>query len=291
MPVLSCDPRGSGDVLAKAECFAPPTWPAATGNYVWPNIEGPLGTRITTCRCSRTCPSVACEVPVPRSPPTTCSTIHSGHRTTRQSGLDVRQRRADQRAVRTAADRQQVRAPHSPDRLQVLLLGLRTRTHFGPALERAPALCFSAVRRCASRGSPPAPGGAGATPDAERLQSEPSARRLSGTLTETPRAVRCLPARWFLPSCSRRRTASHARARAHAPAADAATSILPRSSRTRPSSRPPASSTKRRRHTSDSLQLQPQSVEALSNLGVVLVQLGRYDEAIASYGKRSSSRT
>jgi hypothetical protein len=40
MPVLTCDPRGSGDVLVKGECFAAPGV-GETGNYVWPNIEGP----------------------------------------------------------------------------------------------------------------------------------------------------------------------------------------------------------------------------------------------------------
>jgi len=40
MPVLTCDPRGSGDVLAKGECFAAPAVGEA-GTYVWPNIEGP----------------------------------------------------------------------------------------------------------------------------------------------------------------------------------------------------------------------------------------------------------
>ena len=40
MPVLTCDPRGSGDVLARAECFAAPAV-GELGNYVWPNIEGP----------------------------------------------------------------------------------------------------------------------------------------------------------------------------------------------------------------------------------------------------------
>jgi hypothetical protein len=40
MPVLTCDPRGSGDVLAKAECFAAPT-AGSNGNFVFPNIEGP----------------------------------------------------------------------------------------------------------------------------------------------------------------------------------------------------------------------------------------------------------
>jgi hypothetical protein len=40
MPVLTCDPRGSGDVLAKAECFAAPS-PGNNGNFVFPNIEGP----------------------------------------------------------------------------------------------------------------------------------------------------------------------------------------------------------------------------------------------------------
>jgi Carboxypeptidase regulatory-like domain len=40
MPVLTCDPRGSGDVLVKAECFAAPSV-GNPGNYAWPNIEGP----------------------------------------------------------------------------------------------------------------------------------------------------------------------------------------------------------------------------------------------------------
>ena len=40
MPVLTCDPRGSGDVLAVANCFKNPT-PGNNGNFVWPNIEGP----------------------------------------------------------------------------------------------------------------------------------------------------------------------------------------------------------------------------------------------------------
>jgi hypothetical protein len=40
MPVLVCDPRGSGDVLAKAECFKAPA-AGELGTYVWPNIEGP----------------------------------------------------------------------------------------------------------------------------------------------------------------------------------------------------------------------------------------------------------
>jgi hypothetical protein len=39
-PVLTCDPRGSGDVLVKAECFAAPS-AGQEGTYVWPNIEGP----------------------------------------------------------------------------------------------------------------------------------------------------------------------------------------------------------------------------------------------------------
>ena len=40
MPTLTCDPRGDGDVLARAECFAAPT-PGVLGDYVWLNIEGP----------------------------------------------------------------------------------------------------------------------------------------------------------------------------------------------------------------------------------------------------------
>ena len=40
MPVLTCDPRGSGDVLAKPECFAAPAVGEA-GTYVWPSITGP----------------------------------------------------------------------------------------------------------------------------------------------------------------------------------------------------------------------------------------------------------
>ncbi len=40
MPVLTCDPRGSGDVLAKPECFAAPAV-GDLGTYVWPNITGP----------------------------------------------------------------------------------------------------------------------------------------------------------------------------------------------------------------------------------------------------------
>ena len=39
MPVLTCDPRGSGDVLARAECFAAPS-AGSNGNFVWPNIQG-----------------------------------------------------------------------------------------------------------------------------------------------------------------------------------------------------------------------------------------------------------
>ena len=39
MPVLTCDPRGSGDVLAKPECFAAPA-PGQNGNFIWPNIQG-----------------------------------------------------------------------------------------------------------------------------------------------------------------------------------------------------------------------------------------------------------
>lgn len=40
MPVLTCDPRGSGDVIARAECFAAPS-PGQNGNFIWPNIMGP----------------------------------------------------------------------------------------------------------------------------------------------------------------------------------------------------------------------------------------------------------
>jgi hypothetical protein len=40
MPILTCDPRGSGDVLARAECFAAPAV-GELGNFIWPNIEGP----------------------------------------------------------------------------------------------------------------------------------------------------------------------------------------------------------------------------------------------------------
>jgi hypothetical protein len=40
MPVLTCDPRGTGDVIARSECFGAPS-PGQNGNYVWPNIEGP----------------------------------------------------------------------------------------------------------------------------------------------------------------------------------------------------------------------------------------------------------
>ena len=40
MPVLTCDPRGSGDVLARAECFAAPS-PGQNGNFVWPEHRGP----------------------------------------------------------------------------------------------------------------------------------------------------------------------------------------------------------------------------------------------------------
>jgi hypothetical protein len=40
MPVLTCDPRGSGDVLATPSCFAAPA-PGQNGNYIWPNIAGP----------------------------------------------------------------------------------------------------------------------------------------------------------------------------------------------------------------------------------------------------------
>jgi hypothetical protein len=35
-PVLTCDPRGSGNVRVRAECFAPPS-PGQNGNYVFPN--------------------------------------------------------------------------------------------------------------------------------------------------------------------------------------------------------------------------------------------------------------
>ena len=40
MPVLTCDPRGSGDVLARAECFTAPS-PGQNGQFIWPNIVGP----------------------------------------------------------------------------------------------------------------------------------------------------------------------------------------------------------------------------------------------------------
>ncbi len=40
MPVLTCDPRGSGDQLVKAECFSAPAV-GQLGNYIWPNITGP----------------------------------------------------------------------------------------------------------------------------------------------------------------------------------------------------------------------------------------------------------
>ncbi len=39
MPVLTCDPRGSGDVLVRAECFAAPS-PGQNGNFVFPNAVG-----------------------------------------------------------------------------------------------------------------------------------------------------------------------------------------------------------------------------------------------------------
>jgi len=40
MPILTCDPRGSGDVLVRGECFAAPAV-GEIGNFVWPAIRGP----------------------------------------------------------------------------------------------------------------------------------------------------------------------------------------------------------------------------------------------------------
>jgi hypothetical protein len=40
MPVLTCDPRGSGDTIANPGCFAAPAV-GDLGNYVWPNVTGP----------------------------------------------------------------------------------------------------------------------------------------------------------------------------------------------------------------------------------------------------------
>ena len=39
-PFLTCDPRGSGDVILTADCFAPPT-PGSNGNYIFPNATSP----------------------------------------------------------------------------------------------------------------------------------------------------------------------------------------------------------------------------------------------------------
>jgi hypothetical protein len=39
MPILTCDPRGSGDVLLRAECFAAPSV-GELGNFVFPNATG-----------------------------------------------------------------------------------------------------------------------------------------------------------------------------------------------------------------------------------------------------------
>jgi hypothetical protein len=40
MPILTCDPRGSGDQIVRADCFAPPS-PGHNGNYIWPNVTSP----------------------------------------------------------------------------------------------------------------------------------------------------------------------------------------------------------------------------------------------------------
>jgi hypothetical protein len=40
MPVLTCDPRGSGDQPIVPNCFAAPA-AGQLGNYIWPNITGP----------------------------------------------------------------------------------------------------------------------------------------------------------------------------------------------------------------------------------------------------------
>jgi hypothetical protein len=39
MPILTCDPRGSGDVLVNAECFSAPSV-GQLGNFVFPNAQG-----------------------------------------------------------------------------------------------------------------------------------------------------------------------------------------------------------------------------------------------------------
>ena len=39
MPVLTCDPRASGDLVAEAECFGAPS-PGQNGNFIWPTVVG-----------------------------------------------------------------------------------------------------------------------------------------------------------------------------------------------------------------------------------------------------------
>jgi len=40
MPILTCDPRGSGDTIIRAECFQAPT-PGQNGNFIFPNVTSP----------------------------------------------------------------------------------------------------------------------------------------------------------------------------------------------------------------------------------------------------------
>jgi hypothetical protein len=39
MPLLTCDPRASGDLVANPECFSAPS-PGQNGNFIWPAVVG-----------------------------------------------------------------------------------------------------------------------------------------------------------------------------------------------------------------------------------------------------------
>ena len=144
MPVLTCDPRGSGDTPIIANCFAAPA-AGQLGNYIWPNITGPSymnhdlsafknfpinGNRKFQFRLSAynvfNHPQRTFDDP-------TNLTLHF------TNGV------MDERELRRAAAGQQVRPPHRPDGVQVLLLGQR------PWDGRAEALRYTRIVIAATR--------------------------------------------------------------------------------------------------------------------------------------------
>ncbi len=72
MPVLTCDPRGTGDVVARSECFSAPS-PGRMATMCGQTSRD-RGTSTTTCRRSRTSRSATTRSSSSGSLPTTCST-------------------------------------------------------------------------------------------------------------------------------------------------------------------------------------------------------------------------